>query len=898
MRDWCPYPGLAPFGEDHAHVFFGRSAHIEALIRKLETDRLVAVIGPSGAGKSSVMLAGVVPRLRVNLVPDLAATWRVESFRPGLDPLARLAQTLTRLEAATKERAQERSQDFEAMLQRNRAVLDQDIDGLAKRAFRLLAPEERLLLLVDQFEEVFRGADPQETEHFIQLLLRAAEDSSVRAHIVLTMRSEFLEACAAVPSLAEAINRASYLLPELRQEELAEVIEGPAHAVRLEVAPELLRAVVKSRRVDRVSLPVLQHALLRTWHMWHAESPGDRLELRHLRQAAGQDHATQEGDIALGSVMDAHGHMLLHSLAPDLRVVVEGLFRRLSFTDGSGRIVRRPTTVHDLVAEGVARDSVALERAVAPFRCRDAAFLQPLGDAPLADTTVVDVTHEAVFDGWSNASQWVEDERSDLSTLREVAGRARSNQQGKEGLLHGAGLTRLSQWWERQPSSRLEAWGRREPSVDVKLTLRYLRRSKLRRWLLRGVTAGALVALCSAGLNDVYVKAQAREEAAQAREEAALTRASVAQAREEGANLYMVRSTAMALTSLLGDRLPGLSEDPRIAWSFELCEKDCNPSRDTRVKFWAEGPNGTASSALAHLERVEWVGAKGNWDRQGRTEDVGNRQEGFPLVRYLFGCLTQPLELWPPPPRTAQAKMLASQMWCDGAFELLDQRTIPKPHRVRIRLLASDKTAVCRLEVRGHAAVAGDRTRPGQARSLLRRGKRLPAGRFCEVWGARREAMSVSYSLCGDPEPRHERYYLRGFPTQVSGGSTLVIDLREPGSRQGGIPPARVESASRQWLEGYEKLGKNDPDGARAAFQAATKTYQYFPWANLWLALPKPWGTGSEPEQVPTYARRMSLGGAEAEVRTLEQVLGKDFDATEKREWAAADACVPIDAKE
>jgi energy-coupling factor transporter ATP-binding protein EcfA2 len=248
-----PFQGLLPFQEEHAALFFGRDRQIHEVSERLETRRLLAVTGVSGSGKSSLVMAGVVPMLRAGLVPSLGSTLYVAIMRPRGGPLFELARTLG------------------AKLQREIAVdtLTRTTYGLID-AVKPLPPDASLLIVVDQFEEIFAyrkshlavdgGAS---ADRFIALLLRAVEQTEAPIRVILTMRSDFLGECALFRGLPEALNEGHYLVPKMTRFELQEAIVGPVAAVGAEIHPALVQRLLNETEDEPDTLPVLQHLLRR-----------------------------------------------------------------------------------------------------------------------------------------------------------------------------------------------------------------------------------------------------------------------------------------------------------------------------------------------------------------------------------------------------------------------------------------------------------------------------------------------------------------------------------------------------------------------------------------------------------------------------------------------------------
>jgi len=254
-----PYPGLRPFEAHEGETFFGRDAHTDRLLEILQRERLLAVIGPSGCGKSSLVRVGLLPALAGGRL-GTGSHWRLALLRPGGQPLLALAQALLAPHALGPELGQapapesaspgltittpEDATPDAALLA---ADLRQGPSGLqrmlAQAQARRLAqagasalPTLNLLILADQFEELFTyetaGADRSEASTFVDLLLAARGDApapgGIRVVVALTMRTDFLGHCVQFAELPEAINRAQYLTPRLKREEMRAAITGPA----------------------------------------------------------------------------------------------------------------------------------------------------------------------------------------------------------------------------------------------------------------------------------------------------------------------------------------------------------------------------------------------------------------------------------------------------------------------------------------------------------------------------------------------------------------------------------------------------------------------------------------------------------------------------------------------
>jgi energy-coupling factor transporter ATP-binding protein EcfA2 len=268
-----PYPGLRPFQPDEAVKFYGRETHTAELLRRLAENRFLAVVGNSGSGKSSLVRAGLLPALHRGRLIGATSQWRICIMRPGDAPMKSLA-------AAVAEQNVFSDKEDTVLQAVSRSAL-----GLA-RAVResQFSPGESLLLVVDQFEELFRFVKERreqdggaEARLFVASLLEAAEFSSAPVYVVLTMRSDFLGDCSQFPGLPEALNRSQYLVPRMTREQVRDAIEKPLRLVGAHMSARLVERLLNELGDDTGRLPVLQHALNRTFHEFEKRGGEDEI---------------------------------------------------------------------------------------------------------------------------------------------------------------------------------------------------------------------------------------------------------------------------------------------------------------------------------------------------------------------------------------------------------------------------------------------------------------------------------------------------------------------------------------------------------------------------------------------------------------------------------------------
>ena len=270
-----PFPGLRPYAAADNYWFFGRDEQSLALYRLLDRGRLIAVVGSSGSGKSSVVRAGLLPLLEEETRADGGRSWRWWEMRPGDAPMARLTETLA---DGADDDATARAV-LAAHRERLGFLLRQSSFGLLDALGECGLPTGTTpLVLVDQFEELFRFADlpgseaaraarREEAASFVQLLLEAARTADPPIRVVLTMRSDYLGDCARFHGLPEAVTASQFLVPSLTRDQREEAIRGPIGRAEGRITDDLVEWLLNDSSEEHDQLPVLQHALMRTWQL-------------------------------------------------------------------------------------------------------------------------------------------------------------------------------------------------------------------------------------------------------------------------------------------------------------------------------------------------------------------------------------------------------------------------------------------------------------------------------------------------------------------------------------------------------------------------------------------------------------------------------------------------------
>ncbi|MGE0298744.1 MAG: hypothetical protein AB7I38_11580 [Dehalococcoidia bacterium] len=400
----CPYRGLAPFEVDDVGYYFGRSRAVAELAGRVaalvDTGGLLMLVAPSGAGKSSLLAAGLIPAVRAGQlgIPE-AVHWPVIQLTPGTAPLAALAEHLPSAHVLTAEAGP-------APLSELRQRLRAEAAALAGGG-----PAARILLVVDQFEELFTQAPDAERQLFVAALDAVAAGPAPPAVVVVGLRADFYSHCLEHPPLVDALQHRHVVLRPMTVKELTAVITEPAKAAGLRLEPSLAELIIQDAGVREVRagedadavagvLPLLSHALRATWQ----HRTGGRLTLAGYRGAGGiRGAVTQTAERALAD------------LDPPTQDAAMSLLLQLTrIGEEHSQDSRRQRGTRELVDE--APDPAAARRA-----------LEALVRARLVrvDAETAQIIHEALLRAWPRLRGRIEQHRAALLGLQRLEDDAR-----------------------------------------------------------------------------------------------------------------------------------------------------------------------------------------------------------------------------------------------------------------------------------------------------------------------------------------------------------------------------------------------------------------------------------------------------------------------------------------
>jgi serine/threonine protein kinase/ABC-type glycerol-3-phosphate transport system substrate-binding protein len=411
-----PYKGLRPFEESDVADFFGRERVVERLIARLGASgtggRFVALVGPSGSGKSSVGKAGLLPALRLGALSG-SAEWFVVEISPGRHPYEALEAGLLRV--AVNPPA---------------SLLEQLTDGEAgiRRAVRRVLPEpSQLLLVIDQFEELFTQTPNATTQAFLDALASAVEDPLAGLRVVVTLRADFYDRPLGHRAIGELLRRGTEVITPMSPVELERAIDGPTERLGVRFEAGLVAEIVADVSDRPGALPLLQYALTELFD----QRQGPVIQLAAYRAMGGVSGALIRRAEALYGGFDA----------PVQRAARQVLLRLVTLGEGTDD-VRRRVLRQELTALGDPAVDVVLD---AFGRHRLLSFDRD----PVTRGPTVEIAHEALLTEWDRLRAWIDDSREDLRQQRRLANAAAEWQaagQDPAYLLRGPRLEQTAAW--------------------------------------------------------------------------------------------------------------------------------------------------------------------------------------------------------------------------------------------------------------------------------------------------------------------------------------------------------------------------------------------------------------------------------------------------------------------
>jgi WD40 repeat protein/DNA-binding SARP family transcriptional activator len=412
-----PYKGLRAFEEADADDFFGREDLIGRLVARMgeETDasRLLAIVGPSGSGKSSLAAAGLVPALRAGALEG-SEHWFVVAMAPGAQPFDELERALESISVHGS----------------TEAPMASDGDRAVHEAIeRSVPPGSELLLVIDQFEELFTLTDEAVAGRFLDALATAVDHPASRVRVVITLRADFYDRPLGHERFGGQLAARTHAIGPLTPEQLARVVAAPAERVGLRPEAGLVARMVAEMSDRPGTLPLLQYALTELWE----RRDGTRLTLEAYDASGG-----------IAAAVARRAEQVVLELEDAGRETARQLFLRLVEPGEGTEDTARRVLRSDLVA--LAADAPLMASVIDRF----ARYRMLLLDRdPETRGPTVELAHEALLRAWPRLRAWVDAARDDLRRQRQLAAATSQWLDGGRDpsfLLTGSRLGRADEW--------------------------------------------------------------------------------------------------------------------------------------------------------------------------------------------------------------------------------------------------------------------------------------------------------------------------------------------------------------------------------------------------------------------------------------------------------------------
>ena len=586
-----PYVGLQAFQERDAGRFFGRERLVERIVARLGhagvQGRLIVLVGPSGAGKSSVVRAGVLPAIRRDAIGD-ADQWYQATMTPGNDPFASLALALHSV-------AVEEVPGLAEHLRR---------DGISAPTARLLPePGARLLLLVDQLEELFTHSSSEDADAFLDALTELADDAHSPVKVIATLRADHYDGPMRHQGFGELLRLGSELITPMTAAELEQSTVAPAAAVGVAFEAGLVAEIVADVKGQASALPLLQHALT---------------ELFDHRVGSSIDAAAYRGIGGVTGALVQTAEQVYDGFERDAQDQIRDVFLRLVTLGDGTPDTRRRVLINELTGPG-ANHVIDILNTFGQHR------LVSFDHDPVTRGATVEIAHESLLTEWRRLAEWIDDTRVDVQAQRSLNGLAatwREHDEDPAFLLPEGQTDRYASWIDRPPvrltSTESTFLALSVAAVEESRAANVHRVRRLRR--LVTVTAVALVlALVAGGValrqlsNARSSEDEARISQAEAVDAAASADAAAVQAESSAAEAELSAAEAQSsaaeaeLATLISRSAAQATDNPELAILLALEAHRRDPSSATeRAVLNAVGsspiPNRISSTPLVLRE--------------------------------------------------------------------------------------------------------------------------------------------------------------------------------------------------------------------------------------------------------------------------------------------------------
>ncbi|KPA11959.1 repeat-containing protein [Candidatus Magnetomorum sp. HK-1] len=423
----CPYKGLLPYTTQDADLFYGRSKWVQTIHEDFKHHPFIAFTGSSGSGKTSLINAGLIPLLHSE------GNWQIASFRPKESPFFELSKALIPFLAGHLnpfDRGKEIKRLADGFRLKNVSLFD-----VSKEIIEKQSPDSRLLLVIDQFEELYSLCTlTEERSLFLEILLDAvdlsAESSEHYFNILISVRADFLGQILSDRRLSEYWNRTDHKLAPMSPDELREAIELPAQRNETVLEPGLSDYILKTCIPSNIPLPLISFSLKCLWEKEHPTS----LSIRGFEEMG----ATE---LSLANYAES----IYESLSKKEKTITRQIFLRLVSPGEGTEDVRCMINRNEMISRNWPLINLFLEKGLLiAERNHNDEIIQ------------IEVVHDILLKEWGRLHGWIQENRDFRLWRKRLQSKMwhwEKHGQKAEDLLFEELLSNSLQWLQSDPDS-------------------------------------------------------------------------------------------------------------------------------------------------------------------------------------------------------------------------------------------------------------------------------------------------------------------------------------------------------------------------------------------------------------------------------------------------------------
>lgn len=570
--DESPFAGLAAFQKSDAERFFGRDQDIAAALSKLRSQQLIMIAGPSGAGKSSFVRAGIIPALELD-------GRDVETFvlRPGRRPFAALADILASFHDTSESAEDADAEAIAATLRTQPGHLGAKLRARCRKR----GADHRIVLLVDQFEELFtQGIDPTERAAFCACIEGVADDASSPLRVIATIRADFLDRVAEDRRFWGEVSRGLVFLPPMTRDGLRDALKKPLESAQYRFEDDqLVEEMLEGLEGTTTPLPILQFTATK---LWEARDREKRLLTRSAYEALG----------GVAGALSTHADAVLSSLSASEQRLARTILMTLVTPERTRAIV----PLSELLALGP--DGAEVEQVISHLA--DARLLSTDASGEQEGKTI-ELSHESLIQRWSRLRHWLDENEHDaqyLAQIRNAAQQWEKNGEAEGFLWRDRAAVEVGQWLERRKKEEggkgAMGLGRREERYLVAVVELAERTRRWRRRILVSLFLSISVIAVVVSVLALEAREQARRaDAEKAEAQAQRTEAQVQRTEAE-------RNASRARNAMRVAAARERQEDPTTALALlREIEPESIPQGWSELAGWAR----SAGNAIVVIHR-------------------------------------------------------------------------------------------------------------------------------------------------------------------------------------------------------------------------------------------------------------------------------------------------------